>query len=187
MADTVSWVATAATIIAACMTASNLGSRITGYGFAVFTVGALCWIASGLMNHQPAIVWTNIVLTVLDLFGIWRWLGRQAKVEEGAKAAAKASERTPGEALFPVSLLTSAPVECGGVQVGSCVDGMASCSSGRLSYVVVSQGGVAGVGETLRRLPWTAAHVNGERLIAKLGRGDLDDLEQLPKDHWPGS
>ena len=33
MDQTVSWVATAATIVAACMTASNLGSRITGYGF----------------------------------------------------------------------------------------------------------------------------------------------------------
>ena len=34
MADTISWVATVATIIAASMTAANLGSRITGYGFA---------------------------------------------------------------------------------------------------------------------------------------------------------
>ena len=33
------WVAPVATTIAALMTASNLGSRITGYGFIVFTVG----------------------------------------------------------------------------------------------------------------------------------------------------
>ena len=185
MADIISWVATAATIIAACMTASNLGSRITGYGFAVFTVGALCWIASGILNHQPAIVWTNVVLTVLDLFGIWRWLGRQAKVEEGGRAAAEASEHTPGEPLFPVSLLTSAPVESGGEQLGSCVDAMASCSSGRLAYVVMSEGGVAGVGETLRRLPWNAAQVHGERVVAKLSRADITALEELPKDDWP--
>ena len=50
MADTISWVATVATIIAASMTAANLGSRITGYGFAVFMFGALCWIAVGLMT-----------------------------------------------------------------------------------------------------------------------------------------
>jgi hypothetical protein len=185
MADIISWIATAATIIAACMTASNLGSRVTGYGFAVFTVGALCWIASGVMNHQPAIVWTNVVLTVLDLFGIWRWLGRQAKVEEGGRAAAEASEHTPGEALFPVSLLTSAPVECSGERLGSCVDAMASCSSGRLAYVVMSEGGVAGVGETLRRLPWNVAQVHGERLFTKLSRADLAALEELPKDDWP--
>ena len=69
MADTISWIATAATILAASMTAANLGSRITGYGFVVFTAGAICWIAVGAMTHQPALMWTNVVLTGLDLFG----------------------------------------------------------------------------------------------------------------------
>ena len=81
MADSISWVATIATIIAASMTAANVGSRITGYGFAVFLVGSLCWLATGLMTDQPALTWTNFVLTILNIFGIWRWLGRQAKVE----------------------------------------------------------------------------------------------------------
>src|SRR6185503_17240691 len=113
MAETISWVATIATIVAASITASNLGARITGYGFIVFTLGALCWIGVGAMTHQPALMWTNVVLTVLDIFGVWRWLGRQARVEEGARSAAEASERTPGEALFPVSLLSRAPVISG--------------------------------------------------------------------------
>ena len=34
------WVAPIATTLAALMTASNLGSRITGYGFIVFTIGS---------------------------------------------------------------------------------------------------------------------------------------------------
>ena len=182
MADTISWIATAATIVAAFMTASNLGSRITGLGFAVFTIGSLAWLATGLMSNQPALVWTNVVLTVLNLFGIWRWLGRQAKVEEGGRSAAELSEETPGEALFPVSLLTKAPVECGGAEAVT-VDAMAGCRSGRLAYVVVSEGGVAGIGETLRRLPWSLAHVEGERVIA--GGEGLDRLEKLPKDEWP--
>src|SRR5437660_11418124 len=101
MPDTISWAATIATIIAASITAANLGSKITGYGFIIFTVGALCWIGVGLASHQPALTWTNVVLTMLDLFGVWRWLGRQAKVEEGARSAAEAREVTPGEALFP--------------------------------------------------------------------------------------
>ena len=96
MAETISWVATVATIVAAFMTASNLGARVTGYGFAVFTLGALCWIAVGFLSGQPALLWTNIVLLVLDMFGVWRWLGRQARVEEGGKAASEASEQTPG-------------------------------------------------------------------------------------------
>ena len=158
MADIISWIATIATIIAASMTASNLGSRITGYGFCVFLVGSLCVARDRHRSRdQPALMWTNVVLTVLNIFGIWRWLGRQAKVEEGARAAAEASEHMPGETLFPVSLLTRAPVRSGGSEIGHCVDAMAGCSSGRLSYIVVSQGGVAGVGETLRRLPWSAS------------------------------
>ena len=185
MADTISWIATIATIIAATITASNLGARITGYGFVVFTGGALCWIAVGALTHQPALMWTNVVLTVLDIFGIWRWLGRQARVEEGGRSAAEASESTPGEALFPVSLLLRGQVVNGSTELGRCIDAMAGCSSGRLDYVVVSEGGVAGVGETLRRLPWSAAFVDGERIVAKLDGQAFRRLEQLPREQWP--
>ena len=185
MAETISWVATVATIIAASMTAANLGTRITGYGFVVFTIGALCWIAVGALTHQPALLWTNVVLTILDLFGIWRWLGRQTKVEEGARTASEASALTPGEALFPVSMLSRAPVMSGSMELGRCVDAMAGCSSGRLDYVVVSQGGLAGVGEKLRRLPWSRASVEDEMLLSGCGASEFDDLEELPRDQWP--
>jgi hypothetical protein len=186
MAESISWVATIMTIAAAFMTASNLGSRVTGYGFAVFTAGALCWIAVGLLTDQPALLWTNVVLTGLDIFGVWRWLGRQARVEEGARSATEASELTPGEVLFPVSLLARASVQCGGEQVGHCVDAMAGCRSGRLDYLVVSEGGVAGVGERLRRLPWADAHVDGETVTAQFPAQRFERLEEIPRDQWPG-
>jgi len=185
MADSISWIATVATIIAAFMTASNLGSRVTGFGFVVFTLGALCWIATGVITNQPALTWTNVVLTVLDLFGVWRWLGRQARVEEGARAAAEASEDTPGEALFPVSLLTRAPVRCGPTDVGRCIDAMAGCRSGRMDYVVVSEGGMAGVGETLRKVPWASAEVANEALVIRTIAEALNGFEELPRDQWP--
>ena len=185
MAETISWVATVATIIAAFMTAANLGSRVTGLGFAVFTFGALCWIADGALTHQPALMWTNVVLFVLDIFGVWRWLGRQVRVEEGARSASEASEHTPGEALFPASLLTRAPVRCGEAEVGHCIDAMASCGSGRLDYVVVSEGGVAGVGERLRRLSWSNAHVDGEAVVTDLSAERFQRLEELSRDQWP--
>ena len=185
MAESISWVATIATIIAASMTAANLGSRITGYGFAVFLVGSLSWLGAGLLTGQPALVWTNAVLTGLNIFGIWRWLGRQTKVEEGARSAAQASEATPGEALFPVTLLSRAVVEIDGRPMGTCIDAMAGCRSGRLSYVVVSQGGVAGIGETLRRLPWAETHVDEDKVIARIGRAEFERLEELARDQWP--
>ena len=185
MENSLSWIATIATITAASITASNLGSRITGYGFIVFTVGSISWFGLGLMTDQPALVWTNAVLTFLNLFGIWRWLGRQAKIEDGSTAAAAASQETPGESLFPVSLLTRGKVMTGGSQLGTCVDAMAGCGSGRIAYVMVSQGGIAGAGETLRRLDWSDLRANGEDIESKLDEEQFCALEPVPKDQWP--
>ena len=185
MTDTVSWIATAATILAACLTASNLGARITGYGFVVFTIGSIAWLTFGALSGQQALLWTNIVMTFLNLFGVWRWLGRQARVEEGAHAASAASEEDRGETLFPASLLTSARVRCGEDDVGTCVDAMAGCGSGRVAYVVVSEGGLAGVGETLRRVPWSHASIDGDALVLTLDRRRFSALETVSRDEWP--
>ena len=182
----ISWVATAATIIAACMTASNLGTRITGFGFAVFLVGSLSWIAVALMSGQSALLWTNIVLSFLNLFGIWRWLGRQARIEEGEEAASKRSRTTPGETLFPLSLLSKAQVVANdGSVIGHGIDAMAGCSSGTIRYVVVSEGGIAGVGETLRRLDWKGVEVDGDQLRCRLDDHGIQSLEVVEPDQWP--
>ena len=184
MADTISWVATAATVLAALITASNLGARITGYGFGIFLVGSLAWTANGLMTDQPALTWTNVLLTGLNLFGMWRWLGRQAGVEEGARSAVEASRQGRAETLIPVSLLGSAPVACRDGRGGTCVEGMAGCASGTLAYVVVSRGGVAGVGETLRRLPWSRAEMRDGELITPLSLAEFERLPEVDRDDW---
>ena len=88
--------------------------------------------------------------------------------------------------MFPVSLLSRSPVHCGGEQVGHAIDAMAGCRSGRLAYVVVSEGGVAGLGETLRRLPWTDAWFEEEEVRSGLSAKDFARLQVLPKDQWPG-
>jgi hypothetical protein len=187
MTDWISWAATAATIAAACMTASNLGARITGYGFAVFTVGSLCWLAFGLTTDQRALVWTNIVLTGLNLFGVWRWLGRQAKVEDGAATAAERSTELPGENLFPASLLSSAPVRGPrGHDLGQCAEAMIGCTSGRIRYLVMGSGGLAGAGESFRRLEWRDAKVEDGTVRVALGPREVDKLPELAKDDWPG-
>jgi hypothetical protein len=187
MEQLASWVAPVATTIAALMTASNLGSRITGYGFIVFTIGSLAWLTLGITTGQANLLWQNVVLTGLNLFGIWRWLGRQAKIEDGGMTAQSASEAMAGETLFPASLLTKAKlVGTRGDELGGAVDAMLGCSSGRPSYVVIADGGVAGVAETLRRLDWRAAKIEGDQLVTHLTRSDFDRLEALPKDEWPG-
>ena len=187
METILTWVAPVATILAALMTASNLGSRITGAGFGVFTIGSLSWLGLGIIGGDPALLWMNAVLTLLNLFGIWRWLGRQAKFEDGGVHAAEASERTSSETLFPVSLMAKAAVIGGdGAELGKCVDAMAGCSTGRIAYLVVAEGGVAGVGERLRRIDWRDVTVDDERVRANLDRAGFGRLVELEKDKWPG-
>ncbi|HET7709191.1 MAG TPA: PRC-barrel domain containing protein [Sphingomicrobium sp.] len=185
MTDILPWAATAATVTAALMTASNLGSRITGYGFAVFTIGSLCWLAIGLTTGQAALLWTNVVLTGLNLFGVWRWLGRQARVEEGTEAASKASEAGAGETLFPAALLTKAAVDGRDGPLGTCVDAMVGCDSGRIAYLGVAQGGLAGVGETIRRVAWRDVRVDGDTIRVAMVASDFQQAEEIEKDRWP--
>ncbi|MEK7456583.1 MAG: hypothetical protein AABZ76_16905 [Pseudomonadota bacterium] len=49
MEDLAGWIAPAATMIAAMMTAANLGARVTGWGFGVFTLGSIAWSIVGLL------------------------------------------------------------------------------------------------------------------------------------------
>ena len=187
MENIASWVAPIATTIAALMTASNLGARITGFGFIVFTIGSIAWAVLGIATGQANLLWQNVILTGLNLFGVWRWLGRQARIEEGGQAAAQASEAGSGEPLFPVSMLAKGKVVGdNGADLGTSVDAMAGCSQGRIAYLVVSHGGVAGVGETLRRLDWNHVSVDGDQLRAQLDAEEFGELESLPKDDWPG-
>ena len=182
-----SWLAPVATTIAALMTASNLGSRVTGYGFIVFTVGSISWTILGVATDQSNLIWQNIILTALNLFGVWRWLGRQAKVEDGAANAAEESVALPSETLFPASSLGSARVlAADGAQLGTTVDAMIGCGSGRINYLVVAEGGVAGVGETFRRLDWRQARIHDGAVMSSLDEPGFGRLPELEKDNWPG-
>ena len=187
MESIASWVAPVATTIAALMTASNLGSRVTGSGFIVFTVGSIAWAMLGLATGQPNLLWQNVALTALNLFGVWRWLGRQARIEEGAATAQEASEGLSSETLFPASLLTKAKlVGRGDEELGMSVDAMLGARSGRPAYLVVAEGGLAGVGETLRRVEWRHARVEEERIVTRLDAAAFRALPVLAKDQWPG-
>jgi hypothetical protein len=180
------WAAPVAIIVAALMTASNLGSRVTGAGFIVFTVGSLCWLAIGYLQGPPSLVWQNAILTLLNLFGVWRWLGREAKLEDGGKAAAAASTELPGDDLFPASLFTKGKLlGAGQRELASCVDAMLEAGSGRPRYLVVAQGGVGGVGETFRRLPWSDVTVDGDNFRTSSAPG-LDRYQELKRGELPG-
>lgn len=91
MEQAANWVAPIATTLAAVMVAANLGARTTGYGFIVFSVGSIAWLLVGLGTGQMNLVWQNAILLLVNIFGIWRWLGLQARYEKGAATATTAS------------------------------------------------------------------------------------------------
>ena len=186
MESIASWVAPIATTIAALMTASNLGSRVTGWGFAVFLIGSIAWATLGAATGQPNLVWQNIILSALNIFGIWRWLGRQQQIESGAGKAAEASEQATSETLFPASLLSSAELRGrDGGSLGTAVDAMVGCGSGRVAYLVVAEGGVAGIGETLRRVDWSDVKADATGFAAPLDEPAFARLPKLERDRWP--
>lgn len=177
MQDIAGWIALAATCVAALMTASNLGARVTGWGFVVFTVGAVAWIVVGLETGQTQLLWSNIFLGIVDVFGVWRWLARRAKFSDAADAEQARSERGPDQPLFSISQIDGLPVKgADGQVIAHSVDALATCAGGTIDFFIVREGGVAGVGETLRRLPRKMVRVRDAALETDLDATALSRL-----------
>jgi hypothetical protein len=186
MEDWAGWVAPISTTLAACMTAANLGPRVTGWGFVVFTVGSIAWALVGLGTGQANLVWQNAVLTGINLIGVWRWLGREARYAEGGAHAAEASRAAPTPTLFPVSRFSGgAIVGPGGDQLAQAVDAMAECGSGRIAYVVAREGGIGGVGERLHAIPFDRVRPDDAGLSTTLTATALRGLAEVDPAHWP--
>jgi|APTNR8051073442_1049403.scaffolds.fasta_scaffold09170_5 hypothetical protein len=72
--DIIRWTATGCGILAAVIVSLNLGRRITGIGFLIFTVSSVTWIAAGYLEDLPSLMTQNAVLTVINILGVYRWL-----------------------------------------------------------------------------------------------------------------
>jgi hypothetical protein len=154
LSDIAGWVAPAATMVAAMMTAANLGARVTGWGFALFTLGSLGWILVGLEEGQTGLVITNGVLTVINAIGIWRWLGRQAHYEALGEAAEAAGRRPTADPVIPATGIVGRKIiDTHGKTAGEAVEPIIDCHSAAIKQVIVRIGGVGGVGEHLVALP----------------------------------
>jgi sporulation protein YlmC with PRC-barrel domain len=144
----------------------------------MFLAGSICWAITALLTSQTSLLWTNLFLTVVNMVGIWRWLGKRARYDEGARAA-------PG--LFPLSSLEGRPVAAPDrTVIARAVDGMARCDDGRISYLIVSEGGVGGMGERLHALPWSEVNaVEEEMLMTRLSADALREWDEIAPDQWP--
>jgi sporulation protein YlmC with PRC-barrel domain len=185
--DYANWIASAATMIAAMMTAANLGTRVTGWGFVVFTIGSLAWAVVGLLSGQSSLLVTNVFLLIVNLFGVWRWLGRQARYEQGSAVATKRSRQVRHvPSLFSGGWLIGAPVkDREGNTVGTVVDTMLACDTKQLRYVVIGQGGVGGAGETLRAVDPRHVVVAEDSVSTDLTINEVAAIPAIDNDAWP--
>ena len=171
---------------AAVMTAANLGPRVTGWGFVVFLIGSLAWCAVALTTHQANLLWSNGFLTLVNVIGIWRWLGRQASYEKAGQAAVSRSATAPVPTLVSLNSLAGAKVvDPNGGEVGVVVDGMLTCAGTCLAYLVVSEGGVAGVGERLHALGPHDLQLTDRGVISLVTSDDIGSRAVLKHGEWP--
>ena len=50
---------------------------------------------------------------------------------------------------------------------------------------MVSEGGIAGAGETLRRVLWRDLQVDGDEVLTTLDPAQNSAIEPVAKDEWP--
>jgi hypothetical protein len=173
-------------MIAAMMTAANLGARVTGWGFVVFTIGSIGWSIVGLSSGQANLVATNGLLTLVNAIGIWRWLGRQRAYEDGGASAKEASRRSASPTLFTATGIGGMPViDQTGETLGHAVEALMACDSGEVVYVVVASGGVGGIDETLRAVARRDLRFGCDRLELAITAEAFERLAPLAPGDWP--
>lgn len=75
--EILSWAASISGMIAAILVALNAGAKITGVGFIIFTVSSMIWITASLADGNSPLAVQNVVLLVINVFGIYRYLWRR--------------------------------------------------------------------------------------------------------------
>ncbi len=188
LADIAGWIAPAATMIAAMMTAANLGARVTGWGFVVFTLGSLAWSTIGLSSGQTNLLATNAFLTLVNLVGIWRWLGRQRGYEDGGKSAEQKSRKSSTPDLLAATSIAGIVVHYeNGESAGKAVEALVECATATVSYIVVGRKVPGGISEELRAVPREAVKIDCARLTLLLDPPDFDALPVLDDGDWPAT
>lgn len=76
--------AAVATVVAAIMVAVNWSPRLTVWGFYVFIVASLAWMADGWLEPKASLFIQNVILLMVNIAGVMRWRpAMKAKAEDG--------------------------------------------------------------------------------------------------------
>lgn len=187
-AEIAGWIASLLTVSAAAMTAANLGPRITGWGFVIFTLGSLAWIGVATMTDAQSQLFTHMFLTVVNVIGVWRWLGREASYEEGGSNAARQSDKANVPSLFSsIGLAGSKVTGNDNDQIGTVIDTMLRCDRAEIAYVVIGDGGLGGIGESLRAVDPSRLEFKPEGIVAQFGRDEFLAMPPIGDGAWPQS
>ena len=75
----------------------------------------------------------------------------------------------------------------GGEKIGKVEELMVDVEEGVVAYVVLSFGGLLGMGDKLFAIPWAAFSLDEEnkRFILNVDKETLKRAEGFDKDHWP--
>lgn len=66
------WIGTAGGVTGAILLALNID--VSGWGFVAFLVGSGGWMAAGLIQRETSLWLLNLVFTITNVIGIYRWL-----------------------------------------------------------------------------------------------------------------
>ena len=186
MLEIAQWVAPVATMIAAIMTAANLGARVTGWGFVVFLFGSLGWIVVGLGNDETSLIVANSFLSLVNAIGIWRWLGRQAKYQAVGEAAEIAGQAARTASVVAASsLFGRAVIDTEGTRIAEAVEAIIDCRTAAIEHLVVRFGGVGGIGERIVAVPIADIRLDDDAISTRLTGAALAELPRLDARQWP--
>ena len=68
------WFAAIGAVLAASMIAGDLGRRITGWAFVLFTLVSVVWVIAALANGTMPLAIQNAIMICVNGWGIWQYL-----------------------------------------------------------------------------------------------------------------
>ena len=85
------------------------------------------------------------------------------------------------------TLIHDRVVNLAGEDVGRIEELMVDVISGRVSYAVLSFGGILGIGGKLFAMPWSAITVDEAKrcFLVNVTREQLEKMPGFDKEHWP--
>jgi len=75
--------------------------------------------------------------------------------------------------------------DCHGRRLGRAVEALVESSSARISYVVISRGGIGGIDETLRAVPCDVVCFGAQRLSLTIDLAGFEGPPVLETGDWP--